>query len=50
MKDLRYFVKWQGCAEDENIWEPPKGMKNAQEEGGTFHRENLQMPGPGEVE
>jgi len=49
-KELRYFVKWKGCAEDENTWEPPKGMGNAQEEVERFHRENAEMPGPGEVE
>jgi len=49
MKDLRYFVKWKGCAEDENTWEPPEGMKNAQEEVERFHRENPEMPGQKEV-
>jgi len=50
MKELRYFVKWKGCAEDENTWEPPEGMQNAQEEVERFHRENPEMPGPREVE
>ena len=50
MKELRYFVKWKGCPEDENTWEPPEGMKNAQEEVERFHRENPEMPGPREVE
>jgi len=50
MKELRYFVKWKGCAEDENTWEPPEGMMNAQEEVERFHRENPEMPGPSEVE
>jgi len=50
MKDLRYFVKWQGCPEDENTWEPHEGMQNAQEEVERFHRENTQMAGPREVE
>jgi len=51
MKELRYFVKWKGCAEDENTWEPPEGtMKNTQEEVERFHRENPEMPDPGEVE
>ena len=50
MKELRYFVKWKGCAEDENTWEPPEGMQNAQEEVDRFHRENPEMPGPREVE
>jgi len=49
MKELRYFVKWKGCAEDENTWEPPEGMMNAQEEVERFHRENTEMPGPREV-
>jgi len=31
MKELHYFVKWKGCEEDENTWEPLEGMKNAQE-------------------
>jgi len=50
MKELRYFVKWQGCAEDENTWEPPEGMKNRHEEVERFHRANPEMPGPREVE
>jgi len=37
MKELRYFVKWKSCVEDENIWEPPEGMKNSQEEVERFH-------------
>jgi len=28
MKELLYCVKWKGCAEDENTWKPPEGMKN----------------------
>ena len=50
MKELRYFVKWKGCAEDENTWEPPEGMKNAEQEVERFHTENPEMPGPREVE
>ena len=49
MKDLRYFVKWKGCAEDENTWEPPEVMKNAQEEVEGFDRESPEMPDPTEV-
>ena len=26
MKELRYFVKWKGCPEDENTCEPPEGL------------------------
>jgi len=50
MKELRYVVKWKGCGEDENTWEPPEAMKNEHEEVERFHRENPEMPGPGEVE
>jgi len=50
MKELRYFVNWKGCADEANTWEPPEGMKNAQEEVERFHGENLEMPGPSEVE
>jgi len=49
-KELRYFVKWKGCAEDENTWEPPEGMKNAQKEVERFQRENPEMPEKKEVE
>ena len=49
IKELRYFVKWKGWGEDENTWEPPEGMKNAQEELERFHRGNPEMPGPREV-
>jgi len=50
MKVLRNFVRWNGCAEDENTWEPPEGMMNAQEEVERFHRGNPEMPGPRELE
>ena len=50
MKELRYFVKWKGWAEDEDTWEPPEGMKNEQEEVERFHKENPEMPGPREVD
>jgi len=50
MKEHRYFVKWKGCEEDENTWEPPKGMKNAQEEVERSDRESPEMLGQGEVE
>jgi len=50
MKELPYFVKWKGCPEDENMWEPHEGMGNAQQEVERLHRENPEMPGPGEVE
>jgi len=50
MKELRYFVKWKGCAEDESTWELREGKRNAQEEVERFHREKPEMPGPREVE
>ena len=50
MRELRYFVKWKGCSEDENTWEPPEGMEHAQEEVERFHRENPEMPNRAEVE
>jgi len=49
MKELRYFVKWKDCGDDENTWEPPEGMKNAQEEVERFHRDNSEMTGVREV-
>ena len=49
-KDLRYFVKWAGCSEDENTWELAEGLVNAREIVETFHRENPRMPGPNLVE
>jgi len=24
-KELRYSVKWAGCSDDENTWEPAEG-------------------------
>ena len=49
-KELRYFVKWAGCAEYENTWEPPMGLVNAREIVEKFNRENPGMPGPNLVE
>ena len=49
-KELRYFVKWAGCSEDENTWEPPEGLENAREEVEKFRRENPGMPVPKDVE
>ena len=49
-KELRYFVKWPGCSEDQNPWEPPEGLVNAMEVVEKFHRENPGMPGPNLVE
>jgi len=49
-KELRYFIKWKGCAEDENTWEPPEGLGNAPELVEEFHRQNPEMPGLAAVE
>ena len=49
-KELRYFVKWAGCSEDENTWEAPEGLENAREEVERFHREHPGMLGPKDVE
>ena len=49
-KELRYFVKWAGCSEDENTWEPSEGLVNAREIVEKFHRENPGMPGLNLVE
>jgi len=43
-KELRYFMKWRGCSEDENTWEPPEHLERAQELVQDFHRENPDMP------
>ena len=44
MQEIRYFVQWAGCSEDENTWEPPERLENAQELDEAFHRENREMP------
>ena len=44
MQEIRYFVKWAGCSDDENTWEPPESLENAQELVEAFHRENPEMP------
>jgi len=43
-EELRYFVKWKGCSEDENTWEPPEHLEHAKELVEEFHRENPDMP------
>ena len=44
MQERRYLIKWAGCSEDENTWEPPESLENAQELVEAFHRENPEMP------
>jgi len=39
-------VKWAGCSEDENTWEPPEGWENTREKVEKFHRENPGMGWP----
>ena len=43
MRELRYFVKWIGCSEDENTWEPPESLENAHQLIEGFHEENPDM-------
>jgi len=43
-KGLRNIMKWRGCSEDENTWEPPEHLERAQELVQGFHRENPDMP------
>ena len=50
MRELRYFVKWKGCSEDENTWEQPESLDNAQELIEGFHEENPYMPSRADVE
>ena len=50
IKELRYFVKWAGCSEDENTSETPEGLVNSREIVEKFHRENPGMPGRNLVE
>jgi len=50
MCELTYFVKWKGCSEDENTWEPPESLENAQEVIEGFHQENPDMPSRADVE
>ena len=49
-KELSYFVKWAGCSQEENTWEPPEGLVNAREIVEKFHRENPERLGPNLVE
>ena len=44
MRELRYFLKWKGCSEDENTWELPESLENAQELIEDFREENPDMP------
>ena len=44
LQELRYFIKWKGCLEDENTWELPEHLGNAQEFVEQFHLENPEMP------
>jgi len=50
MRELSYLVKWKGCSEDENTWEPPESLENAQELVEGFHQENPDMRSRADVE
>jgi len=50
MREVRYFVKWKGCSEDENTWEPPASLENAQQLVEGFHQENPEMLSRADVE
>ena len=43
IQEIRYFVNWAVCSEDDNTWEPPGGLEHAQEMVEEFHRENPEM-------
>jgi len=49
-QQLRYFINWKDCAEDENTSEPPEGLGHTQEVVEEFHRHNPEMPGLAAVE
>jgi len=49
-RELRYFVEWKGCSENENTWERPESLDIAQELGEEFQRENKQMLNRADVE
>jgi len=49
MEQLKYFVKWKGCSQDENTWEPVEHLGHAEELVDQFHIENLEIPRLGEV-
>ena len=44
LQELRYFIKWKGCSENENTWELQEHLGNAQELVEQFHLENPEMP------
>ena len=46
-QELHYFVTWKGYSEDENTWESPEHLGNAQELVERFLLENLEMPRSG---
>jgi len=50
MHDLRYFVKWKECSEEENTWEPPENLEKALEIVEGFHQENTDMPSRTDIE
>jgi len=42
-EEVRYFVKWKGCSEDENNCDPLENLEHAKELVEEFHRENPDM-------
>nr|XP_036575130.1 reverse transcriptase domain protein [Colletotrichum truncatum]KAF6781651.1 reverse transcriptase domain protein [Colletotrichum truncatum] len=41
-KSIRYLVKWKGYGHEDNTWEPPQSLENAQEELGRYWRQQEQ--------
>ena len=42
-RNLRYLVRWKGCAPDEDTWEPLKHLRHAHRAVEEFHRQQREV-------